>query len=150
MKRLIPVLAALTLAAPALAHDDATLDAMPSPNGGQVRMAGPYHFELVLEDNAVAVYLTDHADAQVSSEGVAGNVILMSGERTTITVAPTGDNKLTGQGAFEQQPDMKAVVSLSFPDGSNWQARFTPGSAGMTEPPAEDADTDGSDHAHQH
>ena len=37
------LLAALTLAAPltpAWAHDDATLDTMKAPNGGQLRMAG--------------------------------------------------------------------------------------------------------------
>ena len=32
----------------AFAHDDATLDATVTPHGGQMRMAGIYHFELVL------------------------------------------------------------------------------------------------------
>jgi hypothetical protein len=46
---------------------------------------------------------------------------------------------------------MKAVVSLTFPDGKTWQARFTPGPARMQEPstavdPASDAD----EHAHHH
>ncbi|SDW76716.1 hypothetical protein [Thiocapsa roseopersicina] len=123
---------ALALAAPALAlaHDDATLDAMETPNGGQVRMAGPYHFELVLADNEVSIYLTDHDDVPVPSEGVGGHLIVLSGERSRIAVAPVGDNRLAGRGTFERSPDMKAVLSLTFPDGETWQARFTPGNPG--------------------
>ncbi len=151
MKTMTGILLALALATPALAHDDATLDAMPSPHGGQIRMAGPYHFELVLGDNEVSLYLTDHADAPVPSEGVGGNVILMSGERVTIAVAPTGDNRLAGQGAFEKRPDMKAITSLTFPDGNTWQARFTPGThVGAEHSSAVDPATDGDDHANHH
>lgn len=39
---------AVLLATPAFAHDDATLDAMAAPHGGQLRMSGAYHLELVL------------------------------------------------------------------------------------------------------
>jgi hypothetical protein len=48
--------AAMLLAAGAArAHDDATLDASAAPHGGQLRMAGIYHFELVLVgDNRTA------------------------------------------------------------------------------------------------
>ena len=34
--------------------DDATLDKMKTPHGGQMRMAGAYHFELVLNPAATA------------------------------------------------------------------------------------------------
>lgn len=141
----------LALPCAVIAHDDATLDAMESPNGGQVRMAGPYHFELVLGENAVSVFLTDHGDAPVPSEGVRGNVILMSGGRTTIAVAPVDSNRLAGEGAFEKQPDMKAVVSLTFPDGETWQARFTPGAqAGQGQAATDAAPADSDDHARHH
>ena len=49
----IAVLAGLTFAAGAvLAHDDAYLDTQKAPNGGQLRMAGPNHYELVLVKDA--------------------------------------------------------------------------------------------------
>jgi len=64
-------MAALMLAAsatPVFAHDDAYLDSLKSVNGGQVRMAGAYHYELVMskdskdvKENPVTVYVTDHA-----------------------------------------------------------------------------------------
>jgi hypothetical protein len=147
MTRLTTALLALALTAPAFAHDDATLDAMASPHGGQVRMAGPYHFELVLGDNEVAVYLTDHGDVPVPSDGVTGNVIIMSGGRATIPVAPAGDNKLAGEGAFHTGPDMKAVVSLTFPDGNTLQARFTPADPSSAQPTATTETTDAVDQA---
>jgi hypothetical protein len=118
---------ALCLPAPALAHDDATLDAMATPHGGQMRMAGPYHYELVVAPGELRVYLSDHADQPVPSQGVSGNAVVLSGGKATVPLAPAGDNRLQGRGDFAVAPDMKVVVSLSFPDGGTWQARFTPG-----------------------
>ncbi|WP_303785964.1 hypothetical protein [Azovibrio restrictus] len=123
-----------SLGTPALAHDDATLDALPSPNGGQVRMAGAYHFELVVAKdsptaraNPVAVYLTDHADQKLPAAGTKGKVILLFGkQKTEIALTPAGDNKLVGQGTYASLPAMKAIVAITFPDGRTEQARFTP------------------------
>jgi hypothetical protein len=127
MRLPLATLLTLFLVAPALAHDDATLDAMATPHGGQLRMAGPYHFELVVGEGQVRVYLSDHADKPVSSQGVSGNAVMLSGDKSTIALAPAGENLLQGAGAFTSGPDMKVVVSLTFPDGKAWQARFTPG-----------------------
>jgi hypothetical protein len=71
----IAVLAGLTFAAGAvLAHDDAYLDTQKAPNGGQLRMAGPNHYELVLvkdakeaQENPVVVYVTDHAGTPLAA-----------------------------------------------------------------------------------
>ena len=86
MKSLVPILAAVAMAigsGAALAHDDATLDKQKAPHGGQMRMAGAYHFELVLakdatgaQDSPVVVYVTDHAGAQVPSAGATGSATL--------------------------------------------------------------------------
>ncbi len=140
----------LSLSPFVFAHDDATLDAMPSPNGGQVRMAGPYHFELVLGDGVVNVYLTDHSDAPVASEGVSGSAIILSGSRATIDLTPSGDSRLDGQGAFEVGPDMRAVVALTFPDGETWQARFTPWERMQTTPSATQQKEANAGEHHQH
>lgn len=127
MHRLLAALLALSLAAPVLAHDDATLDAMATPHGGQMRMAGPYHYELLVGAGQLRVYLTDHGDQPVPSQGVSGNAVVLSGAKSTVALAPAGANLLQGTGEFALTPDMKIVVSLTFPDGKNWQARFTPG-----------------------
>lgn len=118
----------------AFAHDDATLDATTSPHGGQLRMAGMYHFELVLakdsktaKDNPVVVYLTDHAGTKIPSAGVTGTAtILGASGKTTATLQPDGDNRLKGTAKYASTPDTKAVLSLTLPGKPPEQARFTP------------------------
>ena len=63
MNRSIAAVLAATLIIfqPAWAHTDESLDAMPSPHGGQVRAAGPYHLELVAKDGELVLHVTDHA-----------------------------------------------------------------------------------------
>lgn len=152
MKRLILAILALAavFAGPLAAHDDATLDAMPSPHGGQLRMAGPYHFELVVGEGELRVHLTDHGDQPVPSAGVSGNAVVLSGGATRIALAPAGDNLLTGTGSFTAGPDMKVAVSLTFPDGNTWQARFTPWERMQGRAPAAGSAAGHEGHAHQH
>lgn len=130
-------LTALTLATgalPALAHDDATLDAMKTPNGGQLRMAGIYHFELVLVKDAkaaksspVLVYVTDHAGQKIDTTGATGTVtILAAKQKTSVTLKPDGSNRLKGAASYAATPDMKAIVSITLPGMPPEQARFTP------------------------
>jgi hypothetical protein len=116
------------------AHDDATLDKLVGPNGGQLRMAGAYHFELVVakdskeaKDNLVTVYLTDHGEKKVPAAGTTGTAtILAAKSKITVALAPSGDNKLTGIGRYVSDPQMKVVVSVTFANAKVEQARFTP------------------------
>lgn len=126
--------ASLAFGTPAWAHDDDALDKMKAANGGQLRMAGPYHFELVVakdskesKDNPVAVYLSDHGDKKIPAAGATGTVTILSGKsKVTVPLTPAGDNKLTGMGKYVSDPRMKAVVSITFADRKSEQARFTP------------------------
>lgn len=126
-------IAALTLAVPfgALAHDNATLDRMPSPHGGQVRMAGPYHLELVLGQTLnmreVKVYITDHGNNAIEANGVVGKVIFTDvGGSTNVTLAATRGNVVSGKANFSSDPSLKINITLQFKDGSAWEAEFTP------------------------
>ncbi|MBK8637020.1 MAG: hypothetical protein IPN92_01630 [Chromatiaceae bacterium] len=138
MKKTVPVsllLAALLVGAGgASAHDDATLDTLAAPNGGQLRMAGPYHYELVLakeggeaKERPVLVYVTDHAGQAVSTAGASGSAILLSSQgKVTASLAPDGDNRMKGTAAYTPAPGMKAVVSIALAGKGPEQARFTP------------------------
>jgi len=116
------------------AHDDAALDKVKGSHGGQLRMAGSYHFELVVasdgmeaKDRPITVYLTDHADQQVPAAGTAGTATILAGRtKTTVALTSAGGNKLMGVGKYAVDPQMKVVVSASFPNGKTEQARFTP------------------------
>ena len=71
----------------AMAHTDEYLDTQKSAKGGQLRMAGVYHFELVVskdsqeaKDNPVVVYVTDHAGTKVPTVGAKGTATILSGK----------------------------------------------------------------------
>lgn len=136
-KLVATLIMALTLASvtgPALAHDDATLDTMKTPNGGQLRMANAYHFELVVVKNSkevkehpVVVFVTDHAGTKIATAGASGTVTLLAGKlKASVTLVPDGDNRLMGVAKYASAPDMKAVVSVTLAGKPAEQARFTP------------------------
>ena len=136
-KLVATLLAALTLTSvtgPALAHDDATLDTMKTPNGGQLRMANAYHFELVVVKNSkevkehpVLVFVTDHAGTKIATAGASGTATLLAGKlKASVTLVPDGDNRLKGVAKYASAPDMKAVVSVTLAGKPAEQARFTP------------------------
>lgn len=137
LKTVMPVatlIAALLASTAALAHSDEYLDNQKSPNGGQSRMAGVYHLELVVvrdskeaKDNPVVVHVTDHAGTKVMTTGASGMATILAGKtKSTVTLAPDGDNRLKGIGRYASTADMKAIVSISFPGKTAEQARFTP------------------------
>lgn len=122
-------LLALSLMVPqgALAHTDEYLDTQAAPHGGQLRMAGGYHYELVVKQNEITVYLTDHAGTKLASQGAVGTATVLAGKtRTTVKLAPAGENRLKGNGKFGTATDMKVVVSVTMPGQPAQVARFTP------------------------
>jgi hypothetical protein len=133
IKTLLAV-AALLSGTAAFAHSDDYLDTQKAPNGGQLRMAGAYHFELVVvrdskdtRENPVIVYLTDHAGSKVPASGATGTATLLSGKsKASVTLTPDGDNRLKGAGKYASTPDMKAIVSITVAGKATEQALFTP------------------------
>lgn len=129
------VLGALSLmAGSSLAHDDAYLDSKPSKHGGQVRMTGIYHIELVvttnspvLKDNSLEIYVTDHAGNQVSTTGATGTITLFSGKlKSNAALTADGENRLIGHAQYASSEDLKMVVSIKMAGSNPVQARFTP------------------------
>ena len=111
----------------ASAHTDEFLDTQTAPHGGQLRMAGPYHYELVLKTNELTLYLTDHAGTKIASTGASGTAVVLSSKgKASIKLNPAGDNMIRGSGQFEAVPDMKIAVSIALPGQEAQQARFVP------------------------
>lgn len=142
-KNMLAKLAALSVAAmmstvavtsSAWAHDDKYFDSIKSPHGGQTRMAGPYHFELVLKAGAsnaqaspVVVYVTDHAGKAISTKGATANLLIVQGkQKITVELKPQADNQLVGQAAYNASADLKAALSFNEAGKGVEQARFTP------------------------
>lgn len=136
MKRyaLLAAVPALLLAAAASAHTDEYLATVKAPNGGQLRMAGVYHLELVVakdskevKENAIVVHVTDHADKKVDTKGMSGAATLLAGKlKATATLVPDGDNRLKGVARYSSDPALKVAVTVKGADGKSEQARFTP------------------------
>ena len=128
------ILATAWVSTGALAHTDDYLDTQKHANGGQMRMAGALHFELVVakdnkaaKESPITVYVTDHADAKVPTAGATGTVTLLSGkDKSTVILTPDGDNRLKGSGKYASTPDLKAIVSITAAGKPAEQARFTP------------------------
>jgi hypothetical protein len=117
-----------------LAHSDEVLDTQKAPNGGQLLMAGVYHFELVVakdgkeaKESPVVVYVTDHAGVKIPTVGAGGTATILAGkQKASVKLVPDGDNRLKGMATYSSTPDMKVVVSITLPGKSAEQARFTP------------------------
>lgn len=111
----------------ARAHSDEYLDTVKTPHGGQMRMSGAYHLELVLKDSEVTVYLSDHGGNAVSAEGASGTALVHSGkDRITVKLAPVGENILQGHGGFILDPKMTVSVKVKFKGKDHAEAKFQP------------------------
>lgn len=108
------------------AHTDEHLDQVKTPHQGQLRMAGAYHLELVVNDNALLVYVTDHGDQPLESKGLTATAVVLSGkDRVTVKLQPAGDNLLKGRGGFILDPKMKVTVTVKH-GSETAQATFHP------------------------
>jgi hypothetical protein len=124
------VLAVLLICSvPVEAHKAKRDEAVKPLHGGQALAAGPYHLELVAKSGELLLYVTDHADKAIPTAGAKAKATIQQGfEKARIEVAlePSGDNTLTGTGAFTINQDTGIMVFLKLPEQEAYAARFTP------------------------
>ena len=121
--------AALAVSLPAGAHTEEYFDSINAPHGGQMRMAGPYHLELVAKEKEIMLYVMDHSDQKISTEGGIAKATIQIGKaksKTSIKLEPAGENTLKGTGDFAVTPQSLIVVFLKLPEHEAYSARFTP------------------------
>ncbi len=94
-------------------------------NGGQQVDAGNYHVEAVVKGNTLDVFVTDHGEKPVSTKGFKGTAILVvSGKPAKITLAPRGDNVLTGTSPVELAAPVRGAIQITNGDNETVQAKF--------------------------
>lgn len=139
----------------AVAHDDKYFDSIKSPHGGQTRMAGVYHFELVLvadskvaKENAVVLYVTDHAGKAISAKGASASLVLVQGaNKVSVNLSPDTENRLVGKATYASAANLKGALTVIMENKPAEQARFTPfAKAKAKETKKEEA----GEHAHHH
>jgi hypothetical protein len=121
------VLASVSLFASA--HTEEFFDSRQSPHGGQMRMTGPYHLELVAKDKEIVVYVMDHADSELSVNGGSGKAIIQGSKaktKTSIKLEQAGGNILKGSGDFSITPETVITVFVTLPEQEAYAASFTP------------------------
>jgi hypothetical protein len=141
------------LTMPAQAHTDEYFEAVQAPHGGQLRMTGPYHMELVTRDGQLTVYVTDHAENKISVEGGLAKATVETGaSKTQVHLHPVGDNMLKGSGAFVLTPSTVVIVFMKLPNQDGYAARFMPlkPKPDPSEKSQEGAPKSGGDEHHHH
>lgn len=114
------------IAGTAWAHSNEYLETVVGSHGGQVRMVEAYHFEVVVKNGEVRVWVTDHADQPVSTDGASGSVVLVNGAGTVqVKLFPAGDNRLAGKDSrVTQGNDTKMILTVAMKGEKALQARY--------------------------
>jgi hypothetical protein len=129
----IRIMASSTLAAMlivstlARAHSDEYFDSKPSPHGGQVRMSGPFHFELVLREDRIIVYVSDHADKTIETVGATAKIeIDVEGKTSKFDLSPAEGNLLSAEWKPPASQNLTARLSVKLPGQKTYSVKFTP------------------------
>ena len=94
-------------------------------NGGPQEDAGSFHVEVVPQGTVLQVYLRDHSDRAVSTQGYKGTAIFVINEKAErIQLTPAGENQLTGTSSVGLPAQPKGAVQLTTPTGSTIQAKL--------------------------
>lgn len=132
MKHLLTALSLCILLLSALsvgAHKAKDSGPVTAHHGGQALAAGPYHLELVATDGELTLYVTDHSDKTIPTDGAKAKATIQHGTekaRTQVELEPSGENILKGTGTFTINPDTGVMVFLRMPEQNAYAARFTP------------------------
>ncbi|HRI38505.1 MAG TPA: hypothetical protein PLO50_08125 [Nitrospira sp.] len=111
------------------AHSAKHAEPVKSLHGGQSMAAGPYHLELVAKDGELLLYVSDHSDKPIHTDGAKAKATIQQGfenATTQVELIPAGENQLKGTGTFTLSPDTGIIVFLKLPQRDAHAARFTP------------------------
>lgn len=131
------------------AHPDWYLARLKPPNGGQLRNAGNFHMELLVNASELRLYVTDHFFNKFPTKASTATAVVVSGDRILrVLLEPAGDNLLKASGAFPQDPNLKIAILLDAHRYGPIAARFTPFQRlNDLAPPAQRIDPGASDEA---
>ncbi len=94
-------------------------------HGGAQTDAGSFHVEVVPRGTTLQVFLRDHSNKAVVTDGFKGTAIfVIDGKPQRIPLTPAGENKLTGTSAISLPSEPKGAVQITTPAGSTVQAKF--------------------------
>lgn len=82
-------------------------------HGGRMTEADGNRLELVVSDNKIDLYLTDHGNRPVTVTGaLAKAVLIIAGKKTEVVLQPTSGNLLTGTANLAGGSKAAAVITI--------------------------------------
>jgi hypothetical protein len=94
-------------------------------NGGAQADAGSFHVEIVPQGTTLQVFLRDHSDKAILTDGYKGTAIfVIDGKPQRIPLTSAGENKLTGTSTVSIPSELKGAVQIITPSGNTVQAKF--------------------------
>jgi len=94
-------------------------------HGGAQADAGSFHVEILPQGATLQVFLRDHSDKAVLTDGYKGTAIfVIDGKPQRIPLTSAGENKLTGSSTVSIPSDPKGAVQIITPSGTTVQAKF--------------------------
>jgi hypothetical protein len=125
MRLIAAVISAVFATGQVWAHSDEFLATKVTPHGGQQKMSGAYHLELVVNESQITVYITDHGDVAQPTRGWSGSATLLSaGRKHKVALKPGAHNMLEGKAPSPPAPGAKLVISVTDAQKQREQARF--------------------------
>jgi len=108
------------------AHSNEYLETITGAHGGKLRMAEQYHFEMVLANGEVRMWVTDHGDNPQSTSGATGNVKLITSEGiVTVELIPGDENTLIGKDSkVNYGASVKVIATITMKGQKPLQTRF--------------------------
>ena len=120
LKTIVTVAALLAVPTVGLAHAPKI-----GANGGAQTDAGSFHVEVVPKGTTLQVFLRDHSDKDVKTDGFKGTAIfVIDGKPQRIPLTPDGKNRLSGTSSVDLPATPKGAVQITTPSGSTMQAKF--------------------------
>jgi hypothetical protein len=121
MRFVLALLAALSIASPALAEDYEK-----GPNGGLMLDVAGIDAELLTSGNTVTINVFDASSPKpVSTKGYVAAVLIVSGaNRETLALTQSGENSLKGEAKKPIPPDATITLTIKTEAGKSGQVKF--------------------------
>jgi len=121
MRFVLAILAALSMASPALAEEYEK-----GPNGGLMLDVAGIDAELLTSGPTVTINVFDAKNATpIATKDYSAAVLIVGGSgRETVTLAPSGNNSLKGDAKSAIAPNTTITLTIKTAEGKSGQVKF--------------------------
>jgi hypothetical protein len=122
VKYVIALIAALAFASPALAQHK---HGEKGPNGGPMEDVAGVHAEMIVSGKTLTLNIMDEDNKPLATKGYSASALIVgSGARETLTLAPSGETALKGDAKAPIAKGAAITVTLKTAAAKSGQAKF--------------------------